>query len=399
MMAPEWLAVTAASSFYTLLLVLPMFPIYPELIIRLSFFFTVVVPAVGALVIVLVSWSSLSPSWDDQLGNWKVGVHGDAPNQDFCEENYRYSPWVAEFHNVWSSLPIVFYGSLGSYVTRKYCFGSNQHANDAPHARTPVEWRFLLGFCSIGAIGVGSMLFHGTLLRWGQILDEVPMLGLLFCGLYCFIESGPTPRYGAWLPAALVTSFVAFVGTYLVLNYYLFFLVGFSGGVTLSLSYGFTIVLAASKMSKALFAAAAASIALGATVWIIDDLGCHLFVAAGIGLRVQALRLHIGWHIMTGLGGYFFGLFLLSLRAKPLRKTATVVVWCPGYGGYRVSEDLSYKPAAARPTFFLPYVQLGGTSAGGDEEGEGEGEGEEKTETVPPRRRSARLSGKKSKVA
>ena len=38
------------------------------------------------------------------------------------------------------------------------------------------ELRFLLVALAITLIGVGSMAFHGTLQRWGQVLDEVPML-------------------------------------------------------------------------------------------------------------------------------------------------------------------------------------------------------------------------------
>jgi len=98
--------------------------------------------------------------------------------------------------------------------------------------------RFQAAFISIGFIGVGSALFHGTLLRWGQIMDEAPMMFYVFCALYCFIEDGPKPRYGTWLPILLASSCVLFVVYYLVFYVYWIFLVGFISGVVILVGLG-----------------------------------------------------------------------------------------------------------------------------------------------------------------
>ena len=58
---------------------------------------------------------------------------------------------------------------------------------------------------SIGAVGVGSTLYHATLLRVGQILDEVPMLCIIFSGIYCFIEDEMERKYGAWFPFLFIS--------------------------------------------------------------------------------------------------------------------------------------------------------------------------------------------------
>ena len=54
-------------------------------------------------------------------------------------------------------------------------------------------WAFL----SLGSVGVGSTLFHCNLLRWGQVLDEAPMLLYVFTGTYLALEQGTYVR-AAW---------------------------------------------------------------------------------------------------------------------------------------------------------------------------------------------------------
>ena len=39
-----------------------------------------------------------------------------------------------------------------------------------------LELKFWVSYFGVFVIGLGSVAFHSTLLRWGQVLDEVPML-------------------------------------------------------------------------------------------------------------------------------------------------------------------------------------------------------------------------------
>ncbi|RKO97739.1 hypothetical protein CXG81DRAFT_11240, partial [Caulochytrium protostelioides] len=57
---------------------------------------------------------------------------------DFCETNYEVSPFLAEFWNAISSLAMFFIGIM--------------------------------------IVGLGSLAFHGTLVRATQAWDELPML-------------------------------------------------------------------------------------------------------------------------------------------------------------------------------------------------------------------------------
>ena len=81
-------------------------------------------------------------------------------NYDWCEDNYVLTPYVAEFWNALSSLPTLTVGLYFLLKARKHAYG----------------YRFEVAGAMLAIVGLGSAAFHGTLTRWGQILDEVPML-------------------------------------------------------------------------------------------------------------------------------------------------------------------------------------------------------------------------------
>ena len=94
-------------------------------------------------------------------------------NIDFCEENYEISYYVAEFFNAISSfvfciIPFIAYWEQKKL--RSYRF------------RIPV--RFFFVYLATILLGIGSFLFHASLKRTAQLLDESPML----FGCIAFIE-------------------------------------------------------------------------------------------------------------------------------------------------------------------------------------------------------------------
>lgn len=82
---------------------------------------------------------------------------------DWCEENYVYSPYIAEFFNTVSSFAMIMCALYGRFIYDRGEFRSFE----------PVSWVIwvLMAF-----VGVGSVLFHGTLSVAGQILDELPIV-------------------------------------------------------------------------------------------------------------------------------------------------------------------------------------------------------------------------------
>jgi dihydroceramidase len=107
---------------------------------------------------------------DNNIGFWSPRT----ASVDWCENNYVYSYYIAEFWNTMSSIPLILLGFYGVLHSGRLGFG--------------VFSRHSLCFVSFIVIGIGSALFHGTLLYTGQFLDEVPMIwGSLVC-LYTVLE-------------------------------------------------------------------------------------------------------------------------------------------------------------------------------------------------------------------
>lgn len=109
---------------------------------------------------------------------------------DWCEPNYAVSPYVAEWWNTLSSVPMGFVGFLGMWL----CW-SNRHW---------LEPRFLVNFVAFGVVGWGSTAFHGTLLRIPQAADELPMVYSALVSIYIlmlrrdFEDANPAKRQRQW---------------------------------------------------------------------------------------------------------------------------------------------------------------------------------------------------------
>ncbi|HEX5101677.1 MAG TPA: ceramidase domain-containing protein, partial [Polyangiaceae bacterium] len=103
---------------------------------------------------------------------------------DWCEANYRYSPYICELFNTLSSLVILLAGLFGAWFHRRV-----------------LERRFIVAFLALLAVGIGSVAFHATLRFELQMLDELPMLWLALVMIYTLLENRPTRRFGPWFPA------------------------------------------------------------------------------------------------------------------------------------------------------------------------------------------------------
>ena len=89
-------------------------------------------------------------------------------NYDWCEPNYQYTVYIAELFNTLSSIPVFLAGLYGLINCMRYKY----------------EYKFYFNNITLMVVGIGSIAFHGTLLREGQILDELPMLWCSLSMLY-----------------------------------------------------------------------------------------------------------------------------------------------------------------------------------------------------------------------
>ena len=83
---------------------------------------------------------------------------------NWCEHDYYYSEYIAEFYNSFTGLflclsPILFYYNYGKDSKLYMCI-----------------FYFTHSLTLLFIVGIGTILFHGTLLYIFQLVDEIPML-------------------------------------------------------------------------------------------------------------------------------------------------------------------------------------------------------------------------------
>ena len=83
---------------------------------------------------------------DDEILNFWGPV---TSSIDWCEKNYVYSPYIAEFYNTISNIPTIVLTIIGLIVALSQGF----------------EKRFTVLHLSNMVLALGSILFHGTLQR------------------------------------------------------------------------------------------------------------------------------------------------------------------------------------------------------------------------------------------
>ena len=93
-------------------------------------------------------------------------------NHDFCEHNYVYTPYIAEFWNTITNLAMIIPPIYGIWDVRKQKF----------------EKRFYICYSMLLTIGLGSWLFHMTLWYEMQLLDEIPMVFGSATFTYCIYQ-------------------------------------------------------------------------------------------------------------------------------------------------------------------------------------------------------------------
>ncbi|KAK3811569.1 MAG: ceramidase-domain-containing protein [Linnemannia gamsii] len=116
----------------------------------------------------------------DRQGYWSPSTS----SVDWCESNYVVSFYIAEFWNTISNVAC-FVAAAMAY----YSFPGNEP-----------RFRYLFG--TLFLVGLGSVLFHGTLRHKMQLLDELPMLYSATIILFILVEAKHGPQ-GNWFPHLL----------------------------------------------------------------------------------------------------------------------------------------------------------------------------------------------------
>ncbi|MCC6810930.1 MAG: ceramidase [Deltaproteobacteria bacterium] len=227
---------------------------------------------------------------------------------DWCEPNYLHSPYVAEWWNTWSSLLIVGLAAYGLWQARR------------------AERRFSLAFVLLAMVGLGSVAFHGTLLKSAQASDELPMI---LCGLaYAFIlinRKRPRAAVAAvlrreWpLVLGLVGYAALVVFAYFSLAaYFHFFLAAYALIVTYLSAGSLYLVFREDRrdeMKRLLFASVGCYLGGLSLLWVPEHalLGC--------AHPLQSLQLHAIFHLTSAIGSYCWLRMMMHQRGEAFAAT------------------------------------------------------------------------------
>ena len=230
---------------------------------------------------------------------------------DFCESNYTHTSFIAEVHNVWSSL-------LGLSLVG--LFGSR-------YGNPTSEWRFTLVYWVLIVIGVGSAGLHATLHWVFQSSDELPMIYLVIAMTYAVLEC-EAPKGKSKFPYLLIflvgLSIVNTVVYYIFQQFYFVFLGTFSL-LTIIASIGLVRLVfyrpnRRPEPKKLFWMGEVWYTMIGVPVWCLDMLLCHHVSTIADSLPFWALGItpHVIWHFAAGIGAYVLTLCCACCRMETL---------------------------------------------------------------------------------
>ena len=235
---------------------------------------------------------SAAHSHDDHIGYWGPKTS----TMDFCEPNYEHSHYVAELYNTITSIPIFLVGLSGVLLSKSQRLGREQ----------------TLCYTMVAIVGIGSVAFHATLLRTGQVLDEVPMLWATLTLIYAAYQHRGDRRRRRAMGLVPTSKRLTLVGAclivYAAIATILYFQTGF---LTFVVAYGASVVVLIGLASTILFTetppvgpdpkrlllTAACTYAGGfVLLWAPGEILCHSVPI------VKRLPLHALFHLTSAAG-------------------------------------------------------------------------------------------------
>jgi len=228
---------------------------------------------------------------DPAIGYWSPRTSA----VDWCEPNYAHSFYVAEFFNTITNFPAIFLALQGLWFTYKYGY----------------EKRYYLVNLLVCFVGIGSALFHGTLLYTGQILDELPMVYTSLALLYAILEldSSNKKSTNKYLGLFLIAYGLSFTAVYLYLpSFFIFFLVGYIMAILLLIYHSAMIYRRPTTLShQKMFVLLAVGFYVGGWLgfWVPEILFCE---------TLQVFNFHSFWHLTSTFGAFVMVIFLIFQR-------------------------------------------------------------------------------------
>uniref|UniRef100_A0A5B6YKF0 Putative alkaline ceramidase 3-like n=1 Tax=Davidia involucrata TaxID=16924 RepID=A0A5B6YKF0_DAVIN len=213
---------------------------------------------------------------------------------EWCEQNYVYSSYIAEFFNTISNIPGILLALIGLVNALGQRF----------------EKRFSVLNISNMILAIGSMLFHATLQRLQQQGDETPMVWEML--LYIYILYSPDWHYRSTMPTFLFLYGAVFAIAHSQVRF----------GIGFKLHYMLLCLLCIPRMykyyihtedrsAKWLAKLYLVTLLLGSLCWLCDRLFCKDISSWYFNPQGHAL-----WHLFMGFNSYFANTFLMFCRAQ-----------------------------------------------------------------------------------
>ncbi|CAG8433913.1 6744_t:CDS:10 [Scutellospora calospora] len=196
-----------------------------------------------------------------------------------------------------------------------------------PRARQPVV--------TIIVVGIGSILFHGTLLFSLQLFDEVPMMFCVLMLCYSVFENQKEKKFGKWFPIGLtiwglfITAVMVLSGRYhqdrmmQLIEFYVFqgSFVVMAGCVYLNTLF----IVFDSKAEKGV----RRLWLLGSVVFLIGYIGWHIDLhfcsrMHNLPFDVPNPQLHAWWHFTASYGSYLLCVLVTYNGSKALGKNPSL---------------------------------------------------------------------------
>lgn len=249
----------------------------------------------------------------ERMGVWGVRT----ASIDWCESNYEYTPWIAEFWNTISNISMIIpplYGFYNAYTQK-------------------LEMRYYLSNLFLLVVGIGSTMFHMTLQYSMQLLDEVPMVFTTCLFIYCQAQIKAGPKEQNWLlMSALIFYALSFAAIYSV----------WSNPLVMEYMYAVLMFILLAQSAYIvhrdydpsclkMFLLGTAMYGVAFLIWNIDNHFCHHLqdFRARTSSSVGALsQLHAWWHILAGYATYLHILFSIHYRLSMLKRRPQFVL-CP----------------------------------------------------------------------
>ncbi|RHZ64540.1 hypothetical protein Glove_323g13 [Diversispora epigaea] len=203
------------------------------------------------------------------------------------------------------------------------------------HARG-FDSRFLICFSTIIIVGIGSILFHGTLLFSLQLLDEVPMLFCVLVLCYSVIENKKEKRFGIWFPITLILWGIIITLTMIISGIYHqdkimqsleFYVFQGSFFIICIIVYFHTVIIGINtnieNSSQTLLILGSIVFLTGYVGWHVDFHFCSNMNS--LPYNMPNPQLHAWWHLTASYGSYLMCVLVIHDRSKMLQRDPQIL--------------------------------------------------------------------------